>query len=170
MNHAFDDQRSKENHYFLLNLRLPVPEELKHSILRGNNKCNTQQKVEDSTATTSLVTFEDHCAINSTFVTMLEKTFKCNLREKNPWLSSKSVEKTRKPKHVRFAALELYDNSLPNCRSTCERTIPGCLHAPSCINNHYETVAVLGQSSWQNRQMLMSFHQETSNHFRFGKR
>jgi hypothetical protein len=97
------------------------------------------------------------------------KIFKLELESQNPWLNKEfnNLYTKKKPKRVRIRILEIESSvyELPYCRRNNPILIPesGRLHAPHCKNTNQETVDVIGDRTFQNRQFhLLDIKQRIS--------
>lgn len=151
--------RTEENNYFSLDIKLPSSSNLNYKPILQSKTETLTKLLEQSIISPNAV--DKSPKLNSVgFIDMLENVHRCNLRENNPWLNPCSTRMRKKYKQVRFATMELYGDNLPNCRNYNGKVMRGSLHTLSCPNIEFETVDVLGQQNWQNRQFIMSL----SNH------
>lgn len=146
------------NNYFSLDIKLPSCDIMKYKpILR--TKTETSKLSENAISPSN--GDDKSMKLNiSGFIDMLENVHMCKLREDNPWLNPRSTRIRKKYKQVRFATMELCGDNLPNCRNYNGKVKKDSLHTMSCPNIEFETIDVLGQQNWQNRQFIMSL----SNH------
>ena len=130
------------NEYFNLELRIP--------------RCsNTEMKTISTERAENL----DLCRFG--FIPMLKKCFGENLLSENVWFTG--TRPSAIEKRVRFKTLEVSDDELPYCRRDCtfsnmHRIVSqGHLHDPSCKNYKQETVGILGDKVFQNRQFMLQW-------------
>ena len=152
---------TSETNYFSLNIKIPTCGDVKHKpILRNTTDTEKDLSNEYTAHAEDLSEKRESDGSRYNFIVMLENVHGCNLRITNPWMNPYIIRK--RYKKVRFATLELFDSSLPNCRNYSGKVRHGSLHTVTCPNIEFETVEVLGQNIWQNRQFLMSLSNDQS--------
>lgn len=135
-----------ENQYFSLDLR--IPKNLSYPSLVHIQKCAASKKL----IYTKLPKFG--------FVNQLETIFNKNLRMNNPWFNPEALNSyfDKRPKKVRITTTEILADTpqLPNCRKNRPPAKPaGQLHATGCKNAAQETLDIIGDQAYQNRQFII---------------
>lgn len=139
-----------ENQYFSLDLR--IPKNSSYPSFVRTPKCTAPEKL----TCTKLLKFG--------FVNQLETIFNKNLRMNNPWFNSEALNSyfEKRPKKVRIKTTEILADTpqLPNCRRNGSSVKPGQLHATSCKNAAQETLDIIGDHAYQNRQFIIQYLEE----------
>ena len=140
-----------ENIYFSLDLRIPKS-------LCAAKAPQSNQKHKNPVQLTLKGEFNNDLP-KFGFIDRLEKIFEFDLRANNPWLNPQIKNNCvdERPKKVRISTLEIQSSApeLPYCRKDHPTSKPGQLHAPHCNNASQETVDVLGDHTYQNRQFIL---------------